>query len=128
LDSEKRRSWKPLTVVICVLGLIGVWLAFGERGLTRLYRTGIERQVYEKRIHELTLENRALMEEVKRLRTDMEYLESVARKELGLIKPGETVYRFKKGESPDKGVSETHTGAAKTDGKKKSEKERHHDR
>ena len=53
-------------------------------------------------IHKLKKNNQKLLEEIKRLRTDKEYIESVARKELGLIKDNEIFYRFtrEKGDNP----------------------------
>jgi len=79
------------------------WLGFGEQGLIHLYRTEMERKAYVDRIHQLAEENQNLLEEVHRLRTDMEYIESVARKELSLIKKNETIYRFDKKETRSKG-------------------------
>ena len=76
------------------LGLIIAWLGFGERGFKYLYGKEKERQAYLKRIHKLEKENQELLEEINRLHTDKEYLESVARKELGLIKDDEILYRF----------------------------------
>ncbi|MDY6973829.1 MAG: septum formation initiator family protein [Thermodesulfobacteriota bacterium] len=80
--------------VLCFSGVILAWLGFGERGLIHLYRTEMERQEYVDRIRQLADENEVLLEEVRRLRTDMEYVESVARKQLNLVKPNEVVYRF----------------------------------
>lgn len=82
--------------VLCFLVPIVAWLAFGEQGLIHLYRIEMERQAYVDRIHQLTQEKQALMEEVQRLKTDMKHIESVARKELNLIKENEIIYRFKK--------------------------------
>ena len=65
----------------------------------RLCRTGVERQECLDRIRKLVAENQALIEEVHRFRTDMTYVESVARNELNLIRENEVIYRFKKGET-----------------------------
>ena len=54
----------------------------------------MERQAHIERIQELVEENQALLEEIERLRTDMSYIESVARRELNLIRENEVVYRF----------------------------------
>ena len=74
--------------------LIITWLGFGDRGFKYLYGKGKERQSYLKRIHKLEKENQKLLEEIDRLHTDEKYLESVARRELGLIKDDEILYRF----------------------------------
>jgi cell division protein FtsB len=94
LNAEKKKSWKIPLTVLCFLVPIVAWLAFGERGLIHLYRIEMERQAYVDRIRELTQEKQALFEEVQRLRSDMKYIETVARKELNLIKENEIIYRF----------------------------------
>jgi cell division protein FtsB/cell division protein DivIC len=45
-------------------------------------------------------ENQKLKEEVKRLQSDKRYIEEIARKELGMVKEGEIIYRF---DIPSKG-------------------------
>jgi len=85
-------------ILLCFLAPVVAWLGFGEQGLIHLYRTEMERKAYVDRIHQLAEENQVLLEEVHRLRMDMEYIESVARKELRLIKKNEMIYRFKKKE------------------------------
>ena len=98
MRSRRRHLLKILMVTFTFLALLAVWLGFGERGLFQLYRMGTERQDQIQRNRQLAEENQALMDEIERLRTDLEYMESVARKELGLIKDSEIVYRFKTGE------------------------------
>ncbi|MFO7600093.1 MAG: septum formation initiator family protein [Candidatus Desulfacyla sp.] len=81
-------------IVLLLAALSGAWLWFGEGGFVRLVRTEAERQAYIERIHRLAAENQALLNEVHLLRTDMQYLEAVARRNLNLIKENEVVYRF----------------------------------
>jgi cell division protein FtsB len=85
-----------------VIIIILVWLGFGETGFINLYRMDLERQETLERIREVSEQNRILIEEVDRMRTDMDYVESVAREELGLVKPNEVIYRFRKGETRDR--------------------------
>jgi len=47
-------------------------------------------------IKELEEKNKLLAAEIRRLREDRQYLESVARKELGLVKDNEIIYRLKR--------------------------------
>ncbi len=70
------------------------WLGFGERGFIHLYQMEKERRASVEKILLLENENHELLEEINRLRTDNEYIESVARRELGLLKDGEILYRF----------------------------------
>ena len=81
-------------IALILLGLIVAWLGFGERGFIHLYRMEKERQTYVERINQLEEKNQQLFEEINRLRNDQDYIESVARRELGLIKDNEILYRF----------------------------------
>ena len=83
-----------LALLILFLCLIIGWLGFGERGFIHLYKMDKEREAYLKKIGTLEQEKQSLMEEIKRLRSDKEHIESLARRELGLIKDDEVLYRF----------------------------------
>jgi len=78
------------------------WLGFGERGFINLHRIETERQAHLERIRLLNEENQALLNEINRLRTDLEYAESVARRELNLIRENEVIFRFKRDEPSNK--------------------------
>ena len=71
-------------------------LWFGKNGLDRLYQSKAERQACVERIRRLAEKNQTFFNEVQLLRTDIKYLESVARKKLSLIKENEVIYRFGK--------------------------------
>jgi len=76
--------------------LMALWLGFGERGFIHLYGMEKERQDFAQKIQKLEQENMDLLEEINRLRSDRQYIESQGRRELGLVKEGEILYRFKK--------------------------------
>ncbi len=103
------------------------WLAFGERGFLHLYDAEMERQAHIERIRRLAAENQALLEEINRLRTDIEYAESVARKELNLIKENEVIYRFKKEKRGDRIVGTIPPKPKEASGNRKKNKEERHD-
>jgi cell division protein FtsB len=88
-----RKGIQKLAVPV-LFALIAAWLAFGERGLIHLYRMEGQRERYRDRIQELERKNHELLLEIERLRTDEEYIESVARKELNLLKEDETHFHF----------------------------------
>ena len=96
MNSEKKISWKIPIIALCFLVGVAAWLGFGERGLVHLYRKEIERQACLDRIRQLAEANQRLLDEVQRLRTDMKYVESVARKQLNLVRENEVIYRFSK--------------------------------
>ena len=93
---NKKDVLKISFITLLFLGLIITWLAFGERGFIHLYRMEKERQVYLKKIQKLENDNQKLMEQIKRLQNDKEYIETIARKELGLIKDDEMIFKFNK--------------------------------
>jgi cell division protein FtsB len=123
LASAKRKFWKIPLILLCFLAPVMAWLGFGEQGLIHLYRTEMERKAYVDRIHQLAKENQTLLEEVHRLRTDMEYIESVARKELSLIKKNEIIYRFDKKETHRKDTGSITKKAQLRDENGRSERE-----
>lgn len=107
---SKKAFLKFSFITLVFLGLMAAWLGFGERGFIHLYRMEKDRQAHVKRILTLEKENHALLEEIKRLRTDKDYLESLARTELGLVKDNEILYRFgreKQGRSPSQAKPKT---------------------
>ena len=83
-----------LTLIILFLGLIVGWLGFGERGFVHLHKMEKEREASLERIGRLEVKKQSLLDEIKRLRTDKEHIESLARREWGLIKDNEILYRF----------------------------------
>lgn len=93
---NKKDVLKISFISLLFLGLIITWLAFGERGFIHLYRMEKERQAYLEKIQKLENDNRKLMEQVKRLQNDEDYIETMARKELGFIKDNEIIFRFSK--------------------------------
>jgi len=76
--------------------LLAVWLIFGRHALLDLYKMQKENERSLAVIKELEEKNKLLAAEIRKLREDRQYLESVARKELGLVKDNEIIYRFKR--------------------------------
>jgi cell division protein FtsB len=82
-------------LLMFVASLIVVDGLFGERGLLAMLRA---RQEYEQLAATLArqrAENARLREDVRRLNDDPRAIEEVARRELGLIRPGEKVFIIK---------------------------------
>ena len=96
MSLTKKEALKLAAFGLLFLALMAVWLSFGERGFIHLYRIEKERQAYADKIRDLERENRRLLDEISRLRSDPDYIESQGRRELGLVKEGEVLYRFKK--------------------------------
>jgi cell division protein FtsB len=96
LALTRKEAFKLTALGLLFLALMVAWLGFGERGFIHLYKIEKERQAYVEKIRELEQENRQLLDEIHRLRSDRDYIESQGRRELGFLKEGEVLYRFKK--------------------------------
>ena len=86
---------KLLKIILPVMLLTGLLTVFGERGLIKAYRLTSERDDIRAKVKKLRKENQFLRGELSSLRNDRRYVENIARKDLGLVRVGETVYRFR---------------------------------
>ena len=85
-----------LAVAIVVSLMMMMFILFGENGLADLNRLKAERDDLLKKNAELIQQNLFLCREIERLKTDPEYVENLARKELGVIRKDEVVIKLKK--------------------------------
>ncbi len=74
-----------------VSGVLMVNALVGEKGYLARLQARQEQSKAEDNLHRLRADNARLRVEAERLRRDPAMLESVAREELGLIRPGETL-------------------------------------
>ncbi|MBP1634970.1 MAG: cell division protein FtsB [Acidobacteria bacterium] len=81
-----------LLVLSAILLLDGV---AGERGWLANRRARIEYEREAQALDAARRRNDALREEIRRLKSDPAFIEELARRDLGLIKPGETVFIIK---------------------------------
>lgn len=91
-----KKGLLKFTFFFLLLSLMVAWLGFGERGFVHLYQMERERASRIEKISQLERENQELLEEIQRLRTDQAYIEATGRRELGLVKNEEVLYRFEK--------------------------------
>jgi cell division protein FtsB len=68
---------------------------FGDAGLAAKMRARRNYAVAEDQLRRLRNENAGLRQQVRRLESDTREIEDVARKELGLIRPGEVIFVVK---------------------------------
>ncbi len=111
----KKKAFRITLVAVCILAPLIAWLGFGRHGFIHLYGVERERQAFIEKINKLTEENQALFEEIHRLRTDPKHVEMVARRELGLVKKNEVIYRFKDTNKPEKSFAGKVSAEKKTD-------------
>jgi cell division protein FtsB len=85
---RRHNPWvrRILVFATCVLMLDAL---FGDRGLAETRRARRTFQQAEETVKRMKHENAGLREQIRRLKDDPGTIESVARAELGLIKPGE---------------------------------------
>ena len=80
---------------ICVFGLL-LHDIFGTHGYLAMRRTKQDIERVQGEIARLNKENAELSQEVKALKSDPHKIESIARDELGLAKPGEVIIKIPK--------------------------------
>jgi cell division protein FtsB len=90
---RRRRALQYLLVFIgCVLMVDAL---VGEKGLLAMRKARQEYQALEQSLGEARTQNARLREEARRLREDPATIEDLARRELGLIRPGEKLFIVK---------------------------------
>jgi cell division protein FtsB len=82
-------------LVLAIAAVAGSVL-LGPQGVRHLRALRAERRRLAAATVALLGENARLHAEIGRLEHDDAYLEGLARRELGLVRPGETVYRFRR--------------------------------
>ncbi len=82
-------------VILFAIFIAAIMLTiFGDRGLMD-YRTLMEKRVALEDANQCIVnENGDLKREIMLLKSDLLYIESIARRELGMVKKGDMVYQF----------------------------------
>ena len=83
-----------LAVVGFVLLNLMLVIVFGDKGLVDLNHSRDRRDALREHNRQISAENLRLNRAIHRLRNDPDYVEHVARQDLGMIGPGETVLWF----------------------------------
>ena len=89
--SGLRKKASTLFCIIAVIALV-VGSLFGDRGILQLLRQRERTEALAHDIEQLREQNRALADEIASLRRDPAAIERLAREELGLARPGESVF------------------------------------
>jgi cell division protein FtsB len=87
---KKRMYAIPLAFILLFLS----FTIFGERGLLRIYHLDREKEEISRRVSLVKTENDQLKREIEALKSDRRYLESIARKDFGLVRKNEVIYKF----------------------------------
>ncbi len=89
----RRRPFQVLLAFITAVLLMDALI--GDRGLMERLRAGRQFREAEAALERLRLENARLRDEARRLKDDPAAIESLARKDLGLLRPGEVLFIIK---------------------------------
>jgi cell division protein FtsB len=71
-------------------------ITFGNRGVVDNYLMSKKMASLKTQNEEITAENNDLKQKIVLLRDDINYIEMIARNELGMVKKGDIVYRWAK--------------------------------
>jgi cell division protein FtsB len=92
----RRRGRRAIEYGLLLIGcIVFVDALVGEKGLLETVKKRQEFRVLEESIRRARAENAWLLQEAKRLRSDPAAIEDLARRELGLIRPGEHLFILK---------------------------------
>ncbi|MCX6553239.1 MAG: septum formation initiator family protein [Acidobacteria bacterium] len=92
---SRGRGWTSRQARYAILAAAVLGLAiefFGDRGLVQVIEARRELASLERDVARLRDQNRALQRDVQRLTDDPSAIEELARRDLGLIRPGEVVF------------------------------------
>ena len=82
--------------LIFFLLLMVLLITFGNKGVVDNYFMSKRLAELKSQNKEMTVENNGLKKKIILLRTDISYIEMIARNELGMVKKGDIVYRWAK--------------------------------
>lgn len=92
---KSQRPRRGLILVLCFFGLLLFLSLVGDRSLLKLYRMVRVKADLAQQIETLQRENARLREEVEAMQRFPSRAEEIARRDLGLVRPGEIVYQFR---------------------------------
>lgn len=101
-DAQVRRRAATLASFIALVALV-VAALFGDRGMLHLMAQQQRAESLAREIEDLRAENQRLASEIVALKGDPGSIERLAREQLGLARPGETVFLIREagvGEAP----------------------------
>jgi cell division protein FtsB len=101
-----RSIWLSIIPVAIVLSLLVVAVV-GDKGIVCAIQSKHEKEELQRQVLSLELANQKLRKDIESLRSDPRYLEAIARKELGMVREDELVYRFTADSKPILTVSDS---------------------
>jgi cell division protein FtsB len=83
--------YAALVLFVAALVLDGV---FGPHGLIAAYRLRLQVQQEQEKIQKVEKQNREFSKQVRELKTDPSAIEQMAHRRMGMVKPGELVFKL----------------------------------
>ena len=90
LPLQKKMYFIPLGCLAFIL----FFTVFGDKGLLRIFELKQDKNKIEARLADSKTENEKMKREIVALKSDRRYLESIARKDFGLVRSNEVIYQF----------------------------------
>ena len=90
-DAGLRRKAAIIASILALIALL-VGSFFGDRGMLQLMAQRKKAAILQQQLEDLRTENERLAGEIAALRSDPRAIEELAREQLGLARPGETVF------------------------------------
>ncbi len=84
-----------VAVILMLFSFLFV-IGLGDHGAVDLYQLHLGKVALNRSSIELEKKNRALYRNIQRLKYDPEFVENIARNELGMVRKDEMVYQFRK--------------------------------
>ena len=101
--TTRRRGRRAVQYVLVFVGCVLVMDALvGEKGLLEMLKKRQEYRTLEQSLADVRTDNARLREEARRLQEDPSAIDDHARRELGLIKPGEKLFIIRDAEKKKK--------------------------
>jgi cell division protein FtsB len=95
MPSRRRRGRIVRYLVVAVCCVLIVDALVGDRGLLAMLKARQQYRSLETALGQSRAENAQLREQARQLREDPQAIEDIARRELGLIRPGEKLFIIK---------------------------------
>lgn len=95
LGTKKFDQQRLLMMTALIAGGACLLMALlGEHGLLRSLQYRKEKQILSTELRRIEAQNRQLRQEIDVLRNDGKYVETIARRELGMVRSDEIIYQF----------------------------------
>ena len=91
--TPKQRNKKKFYLLLSIFTIISFYIITNDFGLMRLIELKREQTGLEREIHQLTKQQINLNKDISNLKTNIEYIEQIAREKFMMAKPGEKVFK-----------------------------------